>query len=61
MVIDGRTINLDDCAFENCSWAFEGPADNAMAMLQMICRNDPDAAAQIGIALGILPGDSTKH
>ena len=62
MVVDGRAVDIDDCAFEGCSWTFEGPAGNAMGLLRIICRSDPNIAAKVGVDLGILPGDgTTKH
>lgn len=62
MVVDGRPVHLAGCRFEGCSWTFEGPAGNGVAMLRYVCQNDPAVAANVATEFGFfIPSSNTHH
>jgi hypothetical protein len=54
LVFDGRPVHLDSNTFSGCHWTFTGAAGATMALLEMLCRNDPNVAREIGLRLGFV-------
>jgi hypothetical protein len=59
LVFDGRPVELLDNSFEECSWAFEGPAAVTLDFLASLCRNDAETRAAIARELGLV--DPAAH
>jgi hypothetical protein len=53
LVVDGRPMSLADCRFECCRFSFEGAARTTLDLLAMLCRDDPQTAAQVLRRLGL--------
>ena len=54
MVFDGRPVHLDSSTFSGCHWTFTGAAGSTIDFLEILCRNDPNVAREVGFRLGFI-------
>jgi hypothetical protein len=54
LIFDGRPVHLDSNRFSGCSWNFAGPAAATIAVLELLCREDPNFGRYIGLRLGLV-------
>ena len=53
LVCDGRPVHLVGNVFEGCTWSFEGAAGGTLALLALLCREDPGLRAELAEALDL--------
>jgi len=54
LVFDGRPVHLEGNAFLGCHWSFKGPAEATLQLLEVLCRQDPQVARDVGLRLGLV-------